>query len=73
MLARCIYAQHKERVPWGISNPRFIRFAHVIALKTGFLQQMWRITIVPLLAESRYSEIMILVVVNFRYRPEAAI
>jgi hypothetical protein len=36
----------------SILNTRYKRFAEVIALKTGFLQQMWRITIVPLLAVS---------------------
>jgi hypothetical protein len=36
----------------SILNTRYKRFAQVIALKTGFLQQMWRVTIVPLLAEA---------------------
>jgi hypothetical protein len=36
----------------SILNTRYKRFAQVIALKTGFLQQMWRVTIVPLLADS---------------------
>jgi hypothetical protein len=31
-----------------------------MALKTGFLQQMWRITIVPLLADSCYTPRLLL-------------
>jgi len=37
----------------SILNTRYKRFAQVIALKTGFLQQMWRVTIVPLLLRVR--------------------
>lgn len=57
---------HFLQVSMLISNPRFKRFAHVIALKTGFLQQMWRITIVPLLAVCCPKQLIIVRVRSFR-------
>jgi len=40
----------------SLLNTRYKRFAQVIALKTGFLQQMWRVTIVPQLAVCSLSD-----------------